>query len=150
MGRESPHQEDTLGLIVVEDSRAPLIVVSYPDSIVLSDYEELFGCFARMARQHRRIAWLIDFSRFNPVTAPAAIRQGAARIFEQHRATLSQASVCEGRIVQNPLARGVLTAFDWLTPNKWPCANFSSSSEAEAFCRQHLAREGLSFPDDPR
>jgi hypothetical protein len=138
-----------LAQIVVDASRVPLIVVTYPDACTLEDYEQLFERYAALAKQHKRLAWLIDFSRHNPVTAPAALRQGAARIFEQHRATLTRVSVCESRIVQNPLARGVLIAFDWLTPNKWPCGNFASRAEAEAFCQKHLAREALAPADKP-
>ncbi len=135
--------------IVVDDSRAPLIRASFPESLTLDDYEVLFERYAEISRQHARLAWLIDFTRCNPVTMPAAIRQGAAKIFERHRAILTRVSVCESRIVQQPLARGILTAFDWLTPNKWPCGNFSSGSEAEEFCRQYMAREGLRFPAAP-
>jgi hypothetical protein len=133
--------------IVVDDSRVPLITAIFPDSVTIPDYETLFQRYVELSQQHRRLAWVIDMSRFNPVTAPASVRQGAAGVFERHRDTLTKVSVCEARIVQSPLARGVLTAFDWLTPNKWPCGNFATATEAEAFCRKHLAREGLAIKD---
>jgi hypothetical protein len=126
--------------IVVDDSRAPVIVVTYPDAPTIDDFRAAFEKYRAISERHPRVAYLVDFRRFDPVTAPAATRKEAAKVFERYRPILARVTVCEARVVENVLSRGIVTAFDWITPQKWPCANFARATEAEAWIAKQLAK----------
>ncbi|MCA9640430.1 MAG: hypothetical protein KC492_07020, partial [Myxococcales bacterium] len=117
------------GGFAVDSRNAPLVVVSFPASLSVEHYRRLFEHYAELAEKHSRIAWLIEFRAFDPVTAPAAVRRASAEIFAEYRDQLMRSTVCEARVVENTLSRGVLTAFDWLTGSKWPTRNFPSYAE---------------------
>ncbi|HMR06281.1 MAG TPA: hypothetical protein PKA88_10890 [Polyangiaceae bacterium] len=76
------------------------------------------------------------------VLAPAAVRRAAAEVFAEHKATLLAATLCEARVAANPISRGVLTAFDWMTGPKWACKNFGDYAAAEAWVRTMLRTVG--------
>lgn len=120
----------------VDSSRAPLVVVRYPAIVKPGAIQLLFDHYSELTRRRGDIAWLIDFTSFNPVTAPANRRKEAAEVFAAHREMLAASTCCEARVVHNTLARGILTAFDWLTGNKWPTASFATFVEAERWIEQ--------------
>ncbi len=118
---------------VVSTREWPVVRVVYPGDFVLEDYRALFAHFAALSSRGDRIAWLIDLTRFDPLAATAAQRRLAAQVFEEHRVALVAASVCEARVIDGAITRGVLTAFDWLTLHKWPCTNVATEAEARAW-----------------
>jgi hypothetical protein len=132
--------------IRVDETRAPLILVTYPDQPTPDDMRELFAQYADLSRRHEKVAYLIDFRAFNPISAPASHRKVAADLFAEYRAVLQASTVCEARVVESGFARGVLTAFDWLTGAKWPCANFGTMQRAEAWIESHLREANLPSP----
>lgn len=127
----------------IETDEWPIVKVHYPKEVPDDAYRALFDHYAQLAGRGDRIAWLVDMSGFNPVTSPAARRKEAAAIFEEHRAILTRASVCEARVIEGGVTRGVVTAFDWLTGNKWPCVNFAHAAEARAWIEQELRKAGI-------
>lgn len=118
---------------VVSTSEWPLVRVQYPAEVGIAAYRELFAHFSELASRGERVVWLVDMRSFDPLTAPASTRRAAAEVFEEHRATLTRTTVCEARVIDGAITRGVLTAFDWLTPNKWPCTNVATETEARAW-----------------
>lgn len=127
----------------VDESQWPLVVVTFPPSITIEGYRALFQQYVAMSRRGDKIGYLIDMRKFNPLTAPAAHRKAAADTFAENRDVLVKATVCEARVVGNSLTSGVLTAFDWLTGQKWPCANFTSMTEAERWVSARLRAAGV-------
>ena len=87
---------------------------------------------------HPRLAYLIDMRRFDPLRAPASKRRHAAEVFKANVHKLRHVTVCEARVVSSELTRGVLTAFDWLTGTKWPCATFTSRENAERWVERRV------------
>lgn len=128
---------------VVDARDCPLIVVTYPDSVDLEAYETLFKEYARLAAAHDRLAWLIDFRAFNPITAPARVRYASAEVFARYRERLLPSTLCEARIVESMLARGVLTAFDWITGGKWPTENFKCQEDAMRWIKSWQIRAAI-------
>jgi hypothetical protein len=123
----------------VDESRAPLIVVTYPPAVTEQEFRDLFARYVELSRRLPRVAYLIDFRHFNPLFVSPRQRQEAAQLFAENRHTLTHATVCEARVVASPVARGILTAFDWLTGSKWPCRNFETFAEAERWIAEQLA-----------
>ena len=115
----------------IDESRWPLVVVTYPPLVTLEKYRALFKQYVDLSRRGTKIGYLIDMRRFNPLLASASQRKLAAATFTEHREELVRATICEGRVVASSFTSGVLTAFDWLTGQKWPCANFTTKDEAE-------------------
>jgi hypothetical protein len=128
-----------MSAIQIDDERVPLIVVTYPDFITPDDYRNAFIRFRELSTRHPRLAYLIDFRNFDPVRSPAPLRRVAGEIFAEFRNSLARTTVCEARVVLSPLSRGILTAFDWITPYKWPCANFPTFEEAHRWIERQLA-----------
>ncbi|MFT3770993.1 MAG: hypothetical protein QM820_36715 [Minicystis sp.] len=126
----------------VDESRWPLVVVTYPAVIEMERYRRLFRQYASMSRRGDKIGYLIDMRSFNPLTAPAALRKAAAETFAENRKVLLEATLCEARVVENSLTSGILTAFDWLTGQKWPCANFTTMPDAERWVLGKLHAAG--------
>jgi hypothetical protein len=135
-----PDDNDDMSTFNFDMSQAPMIVVEYPDSFLIEDYYTLFARYRDLCAQHERIAWVIDFRRFNPVTAPPEFRKQAAACFAESREVLIRSTVCEARVVDNLAARSVLIAFDWLTGTKWPTKNVGHREAAERWCRDQLLR----------
>ena len=46
--------------LLVDDSRAPLVTVTYPEGMSLDDVRLLFERYATLSRKHPRIGYLID------------------------------------------------------------------------------------------
>ena len=125
----------------VDDDEWPLVRSEFPNEPTTEGYRRLFEHYATLAQRGGSIAWLVDMRGFNPVTGNAAVRKAAAQVFESHRETLSRVTLCEARVVDGAVVRGILTAFDWLTGNKWPCANFATAEEARAWIAELRSRE---------
>lgn len=121
-------------------SALPLIVVGYPDNVTVDDYYGLFEEYRALCAVHPRIAWLIDFRRFNPLSGTVELRKAAAACFAASKDVLLKSTVCEARLVESTAARGVLIGFDWLTGTKWPTRNFGKRDSAERWCNEQLLR----------
>jgi hypothetical protein len=126
----------------VDETRWPIIRVTFPSIVTLEAYRGVFRQYVTFSKRGERIGYLIDMRQFNPLTASAAMRKGAAEVFAENRDALVKATVCEGRVVASSLTSGVLTAFDWLTGQKWPCANFTSMDEAARWVEKQMQKAG--------
>jgi hypothetical protein len=122
----------------IDSSRLPVVLVTFPEAFSHDEYVALFERYAELCRQHDRIAWVIDFQRFDPVRAPQDLRRAAADVFATYKSQLIRSTVCEARVVQNTASRGILTAFDWLTGKKWPTQNFATRAAAECWAAERL------------
>jgi hypothetical protein len=126
----------------VDESRWPLVVVTFPPVVTMEKYRALFQQYALLSLRGDKIGYLIDMRRFNPIKAPASLRKAAADVFAENRDVLLEATACEARVVEGSLTSHILTAFDWLTGQKWPCANFTTVPDAERWVRTKLRATG--------
>jgi hypothetical protein len=124
----------------VEDEGWPLVRCRFPPQPDTDGYTRLFEQYAELARRGGSIAWLVDMRGFNPLTSPPTVRKAAAEVFERHRDALARVTLCEARVIDGAAVRGVVTAFDWLTGNKWPCSNFATPEEARTWIDEQRAR----------
>lgn len=130
-----------MAAVMVDDSAYPLVRVVFPSEVSTDDYDRLFERYGELCKRSGRIAYHIDMTRFNPVTAPATTRRHAAATFQRYRAELLRTTICEGRLFYNPLVSGIVTAFDWLTGTKWPCQNFTSAVAIDTWIAEQLAAD---------
>ena len=126
-----------------DESRWPLVVVTFPHSVGVDSCRAFFEQLLAMARRGEKIGYLMDLRKFNPLTAQPALRKLAADTFVDRRPELARVTVCEARVTDGTISRGVLTAFDWMTGQKWPCENFGSMHEAERWVRAQLNAAGV-------
>lgn len=134
------YRRPSMAEIPVDESRLPIVVVTFPDLVTGEQIRTLFARYDLLSRRHPRIAYIIDFTRFNPALGPGDVRRAIDERFREHREVLMRATLCEARIVPSMLIRTALAAFDAIAPQKWPCAHFATRREAEAWVAQHLAR----------
>lgn len=122
------------GAISIDDAKVPLVLVEYEGTITELDFRSAFQRYAELAHEHRRLVWLVDMQRFEPLRVDAVVRKGAAAIFEEHSVPLIRSTVAEARVMEGFITRNVVVAFDWLTSaNKWPCRQFAKLGAAEAW-----------------
>jgi hypothetical protein len=129
--------------IVVSHARLPIVDVTYPANVSVESFRESFHEYAKLAELKRPLGYLLDMCRFNPVLAPAAVRKSAAEVFHEFAPVLTPVSVCEARVVTSELTRGILTAFDWLSGTKWPCATFTDLEKAYQWVAARLRERGV-------
>ncbi len=125
-------------LIKLRTDRLPIIDVEFPDHFEDQEYRQLFERYIELSATHPRVAYLHDLRKLDPLRAPAKRRRLAAEVFRTNVTRFRNLPVCEARLVSSELTRGVLTAFDWLTGTRWPCATFTSIPDAERWLDQHL------------
>lgn len=126
--------------IAVDESRAPIILATFPPEGTIADYEKALARYVEIARRGQRVGWLIDMRNFNPLTAPAAVRKAAAEMAARAAPVIKTVSAGEARVVTSTLVRGVSTAFTWLTTTHWPVAHFNTMADGEAWLRAQLAK----------
>jgi len=124
----------------IDESRAPIVRVTYPEVFTTEALRRLFDRYVLLSHRHARIAYLIDFTRYNPALGPTDVRKTASDLLLEHRDTLARVTLCEARLVPSALLRAAMVAFDSVTSHKWPCANFATSVEAEKWIAKHLSR----------
>ncbi len=122
----------------IDESAAPLIVVTFPTAGSADDIPELFAAYHRIATQHPRVAWIVDLRAFNPILAPAKVRRAFADHYEQNRKVIEASAICEARIFGSSVMCGVVTAIDWLVGRAYPSKNFGTLVAARDWARSML------------
>jgi len=130
------------GSITVSSERAPLLVMTVRGALTVDEYAEALNELVRVftTRTDGPFILLLDMREFNPFRVTPKMRQQGAEIWHRHRELWLRSSIAEARVVTNPIARGLLTAFDWLTTSKWPCRHFGTMSEAEKWLNGELEK----------
>lgn len=123
------------GVIVASAGRLPIFDVRFRGLPTLAQYKAMLDDLSRVILSGRPpIVILLDMQEFNPFDINASMRKEAADAWHANRELWLRTIAAEARIVVNPLARGMLTAFDWLTgTGKWPCKQFGNAADAEAW-----------------
>ncbi len=137
----------------IETDRWPIVVARFPEhpeGDLFVGYRWLFERYVELCERGDGICWLIDFAVVNPLLLGAKARRAGAAIWSEHREALMASTLCEARIVHHPLSRGVLTAFDWVTGEKWPTGNFETEREALRWIAHMRNEHGVSRIESPR
>lgn len=121
-----------------DESEAPLLRVTYPQYATIDVVVQAFEMFCMWSERYKRLAYVIDMTDFNPLTAPPKLRKAFADEFQKSRHIIEPATVCEARVVSSSLVQGVITAVDWLTSRSYPAKNFTDHSMATSWVRKML------------
>lgn len=129
------------GSITMSAERLPIVDVKWRGVPTVEMYRAQLNELGELIRRERPpVVILLDMQEFNPFHINASMRKLAADTWHANRELWLRSIVAEARIVVNPLTRGMLTAFDWLTgTGKWPCKQFGTMAEAEGWLRQKHA-----------
>jgi hypothetical protein len=125
----------------------PLAVATFGDAFADADYDAMFAQFdVAFARRER-------FVTLNDVRAQKSMPSAKhrARVAEWTRSVeplIRQYSLGYALVVLSPIARGALTAIDWLNPPKCPQAYFAAMPAACDWCIERLRSRNL--PLEPR
>lgn len=113
----------------IDSSRAPVYVLTFPETISDADLESCCEARERWAKQARfPVSWVVDLSRLDGVTAKQRRMMGdhLAR-FEPHDLAHNRGSAI---VVPNAFLRGIVTAVFWLRPPRFPHQSFATRAEA--------------------
>lgn len=123
----------------IDDSRAPLYVVTYPRDRTDEEVREgHLGIRRIYERTSVPVAWVVDASAVR--SAPATQR----RIVAEHERRVRPMALrwCAGLavVIPNSLVRGFFTAVTWLAPLEYPHRIVETREEALAWARRQLDR----------
>jgi len=125
--------------IRIDESRWPLVVISWPAEELDDDAVEAFiaASEARLARRQ------IHLSLHDGVRAGGISSRHRKQLAEHARAVeplLREYMVAAAIVSQSALVHGVVTAINWLTPPVFPQKVFSDAAEAETWLGNQLER----------
>jgi hypothetical protein len=137
-----------VGGIEIFNADSRIWLLRYPERFVADDFVELFAQARALNPDRYKHAVLVDFRRTSAFSTTPAMRQEAAQALEDNMDFLRETTVAEARVTPNPLTRGMLTVFDWLSPKPWRINNLVSGPTAELWLRGQLERAGIEVPAD--
>ena len=127
--------------ITVDTKELPLVRVAFAGAPAEDDAARYYATLNEVSARRPRVAHLVDFRALDPFAMTAAARQALARAFFDGIDGRRAVTVCEARIVDDALTRGIIVAFDWVTGAKWPCASFPTEAEAVAWVNGQMAED---------
>lgn len=124
-------------------SDAPLVRLTYPETVQEWMVPDAFELFVTVAQEFGKVAWVIDFRGFNPLTARPKIRRAFSDHFTKNRSILESATVAEAMVSESDVFRGVVTAINWLNQRKMNTRLFSNLNDAESWAKSRMEAHGL-------
>lgn len=125
--------------IEVEEARWPLVVVRWPDGPIT---DEAIERYLRVAIGHmKRGRHFVLHLTVRVAGLDARQRRTFAEHIELHRSTLKAKVGGAAIVVDSAIARGVITAVNWIAPPPFPQRVFATEGEAEAYLAQLIAAE---------
>lgn len=114
-----------------DTTRFPLVGIELPVSVTVEDQRSLFDQCVALAARGERYGYVVDMRKTNPFAISASARQEAARLAGEKIDLRRAATICEARVIEHPLMRGIAVAFDWAVGHHWPTATFATVAQAE-------------------
>ncbi len=114
-----------------DTTRFPLVVIELPVSPTIEAHRALFDQCNALAARGERYGYVVDMRKTNPFAISASSRQEAARMASEKIDVRRAATICEARVIEHPLMRGITVAFDWAVGHHWPTATFATLAQAE-------------------
>ena len=124
--------------IATDDSRWPLVVDVMPTRVNREDLEAWGNHNVQRLRRRDQPHVLILDARQTSLLDPL-LRKFIADWIREHSVALKAVRVATAMVTGSSVARGMLTAIDWLTPPQHARKVFSTMVEAETWAREMLA-----------
>ena len=122
----------------IDTSRFPLVVIELAVHPTASDNRALVDAITGLTSRGERFGIVIDLRKLNPVSVSAVSRKEVAAAYAANLEARLKAIICEARVIETPLLRGLAVAFDWLVGRHWPSITFSSFAPAEEWVLAHI------------
>lgn len=125
----------------MDESRFPLVVVTFPVSADDVEFGEYLQGLSRLLERRGRMATVFDARQLD--APPATQRARQADWLKTNREQLRKYSCGSVFVSGSPLIRGTMTAILWVAPMPMPHAIVATMQEAETWAIGRLIAEGI-------
>ena len=132
-----------MAAIEINLSNPHLWILSFPPEFNVASYTFMVEESIRLNPDRVPYGVIMDMRFCGSGGMSTKARQEAANVMKQHADWFSDLIVCSVRVTPNPILRGALTVYDWISPSSWPRKAASSGEVAEAWARSRLAAAGI-------
>ncbi len=129
-----------MGAIHIDDSRHPLVIVTFTGVATDAEFETYLDEMKRNLERRRPTAMVLDAT--NAGSTPPTHRRRQAEWLKEHEALLKQYSAGTAFVITSPLVRGALTAILWVQPMPASHTVVATRHEAEKWAIEQLTRRG--------
>jgi len=138
-----------LAAIEINASNPHLWILRYSEDVDVASYLAMVEESIHLNPQRIPYGVIMDMRLANSSGMSSKARQEVAAVMKQHESWFAEVVVCSVRVTPNPIVRGALTVYDWISPSKWPRKSVSNGQLAEAWARSRLAAAGISCAPEP-
>lgn len=124
--------------IVIDDSRWPLVVMHMPPVMTLGDLDHHFEIRTPRLFARGRFAAVIDTRAADIFAFTALHRRRVVQHRKRMEDTYKRLLIAEAYVLESVVARGIVTAVQWLAPPCWPQGLFGDVDAATAWARRKL------------
>lgn len=122
--------------ITLDETRWPLIEVSYPDAFDMDEWANLLERLVKIIRRDVPFAMLNDARDAPPPNAQQ--RQMITRMYRDHLELVRKNWLGTALVTDSAMARGIVAALQWLMPMPHPFRVFTNYAEGEAWAMNRL------------
>lgn len=126
---------------VLDTSRFPVVVLSFPESFDEADMDGFFRLHDQMLKRRERYVSIADFSRVRAMPKPTD-RQRLAEWAKNEEPRFKLFQLANALVFTSPMLRAGLQAVHWLAPPPVPTAVVGTMAEGIDFLEKELRRGG--------
>lgn len=134
----------TRGNILIDESRRPLIHVSFEGPPSDAEFAAYLERMTRMLELRERTVVVLDGREAG--RTPAKQRRMQAQWLDEQRETLREFSLGTAFVINSSVTRGILTAIFWVSPLETPHTIVATYEEAEDWAFERLREAGIEPP----
>lgn len=123
-------------MAILDQSQWPLVYVAYPEVASDEFIDTLSGEMVELVKQSRRFVMIVDALKAAPITARQ--RSKIVDTVDDHQVLFAKFCAGQAVLVHSALARGVITAMNWIKQPPMPMKTFDNRAEAEKWLRTLL------------
>jgi hypothetical protein len=133
--------------IIVDTSRFPLVVQRFRKDVCAEDVESMIRQFELLFHGGRRYALLV-YSDQNAVVMNATLRKRVSSWYKECTEQVRRINVATAVVLESPLVRGAMTAFNWLVEPVVQQRNVATVREGLLYCIAAMEEAKLPVPLD--
>jgi hypothetical protein len=127
--------------IAVDDSKYPLVRVTFDGAVAEHAFDEYLRSLSRVLSRRARNVVIFDAIRAAAPSARERAKQAAW--LKQHREVIERFSCGSAFVIRSALIRSALTAILWLAPIPGAHTVVATVAEAEAWALERLREAGV-------
>jgi hypothetical protein len=135
--------------IIVDTSRFPLVVQRFRKDVTAEDIESMIRQFELLFHGGRRYALLV-YSDPDAVVMTATLRKRVSQWYRDCTDQVRRINVATAVVLESPLVRGAMTAFNWLVEPVVQQKNVPTVREGLIYCISALEAANLPVPAEVR